>query len=183
MASNHIEVLRKNGQMQVVRGTDNSLSTIDHTHRKNHDGKLYRAPYFKTVAASSWATMWLTSASTSMEVHTYFQLTADNSGTLEIFKGTVSATSQWASITPINANGWSTNASATVVYSGGVPTTSTATLYFVSTVGSGGKTALGGGGGITDEIILVPGSTYCVKYTCTSTEADAAFDIMFYEES
>jgi hypothetical protein len=172
----------KNGKIESVRGSKRSTSTIDVNHRANHDGYLYRVPYFKTVAASSYAVLWLVSSSTVLESHLYLNYSADNSGYLDIWNGAVSATSQWASITPVNANGWSTNAAQVVAFSGGVPSTSTATLLYIESVGSGGKTSGGGTGGLINEIIMTPSSTYAIRFTATSTEADVSFSINFYEE-
>lgn len=165
-----------------VKQSHGSLSTIEHMHRMLHEGKLYKIPYFKTVAASSWATLWLYSPSTELACHTRFQFTSDNSGIIEIFKGVVTSSSQWQSIIPIQSNGLSTNASQAIVYSGGTPTTSSAQLLLVQCVGSGGKATSGGTGDTESEIILTPNSTYAIKFTCTSTESDVSFSIYYYEE-
>jgi hypothetical protein len=149
----------------------------------NHDGNLYRIPYMKTVANSSWACVWIVSPSTTIEAHAYFKYTADNAGYIELWKSGVTSSSQFVEITPVQSNGFSTNAAQVVAYSGGVPTTSSGTLFRVQTIGSGGKSEAGGSGELTNEIILAPNSTYIIRFTCTSTEADVAFGITFYEES
>ena len=171
----------KNGKIESVRGSKRAISTIDVNHRANHDGYLYRVPYFKTVAASSYAVLWLVSASTILECHLYLNYSADNSGYLDVWKGAVSATSQWASITPVIANGWSTNVSQVVAYSGGVPSTSTAELHHIESIGSGGKTSGGGTGGLINEIIMAYNSTYCVRFIAGSTGANLAISINYYE--
>lgn len=172
----------QDGNIQSVRGSKRSLSILDVSHRANHEGKLYRVPYFKTVAASSWAVVWLYSPSTTIECHLYINYSADNSGYVDIWKGVVSATSQWAAIVPVIANAWSTNVSQVVAYSGGVPTTSTATLQNIESIGSGGKTTFGGAGGLLNEIVMAPATTYAVRFFNTSTEADVAFNFNLYEE-
>jgi len=179
---NLIGVENNNNSNKCARGSKRAMSTIDINHRNNHDGYLYSIPFFKTVSSSSYAVLWLESSSTKLEIHLYLNYSADNAGYLDIWKGAVSATSQWVSIIPVNANGWSTNAAQVTAYSGGVPSTSTATLLHIESVGSGGKQTGGGTGGLINEIIMTPASTYAIRFVCTSTEADVSFSINFYEE-
>lgn len=161
-----------------------ALEVVDYTHHEVHDGNYFRSGMNYTLANGDVAAIGFTTPNTTVWAHMTWFLETSSDGTFTVLED-VTSFSGGASITPLNHNRNSGNASDMTLIRGmtGVspitPTGGTTILSDVLSIGKGSDVSAGHG----EEFILKQNSKYLFQYTNGTSANVIRFVMEWYEHT
>ena len=174
-----------NLKVALPQVSTNGEALITETHIENaiHEENHYYMEGFTTLNSGDTLYVKLVTPDTAIRAH--FRWTIVSSGILEteLYEGASGGMTGGSSITPLNNERNSSNASTITITKGvTAPTSTGTTISSIKVGGTGFKTVTGGDANREDELILKQNTIYCRKFESSSDDNIISFRANWIEE-
>ena len=165
-----------------IDGNSLALITIDKSHHEIHEGDHYYIEGFTTLNITDTYKVKLVTPDSLKHCHFLWQIEANGILETHLYEAEGVTITGGSSVTPLNNNRNSSNASGMVITAGVTAGTPTGLDISKKKVGGTGfKSSSGGSSGREDEIILKSNTIYLRTFLSGSDDNIVSFKALWYE--